>query len=94
MYLDDNTEVTSDEEKAVAFSNFFRSIFTDHSSCSLPALATSPLISNSTLENISLSPEEVLQELKCLKTSKSTGPDGLPARILVECAYEIHSSCL
>ena len=56
MYLDDNTEVTLDKEKAVAFSKFFRSIFTDHSSCSLPALATSPLTSNSTLENITLSP--------------------------------------
>ena len=74
--------------------NFFRSLFTDRSSCSLLALTTLPLISDlPLLENISLPPEEVLQELKCLKTSKSIGPDGLPARILVEFTYEINSLC-
>lgn len=95
MFTDDKAAFSTDLDKAEAFSSFFCSIFTDHSCCSLSSsLGTLSPCSESAaiLNNITFSPGEVLLELKRLKTSKSTGPDGLPARILVECATEIHSS--
>ena len=94
MFTDDKAAFSTDFDKAEAFSSFFCSIFTDHSCCSLSSsLVTLSSCSESAaiLNTIILSFGEVLLELKRQKTSKSTGPDGLPARILVECATEIHS---
>lgn len=88
MLLDDNTEVTSDLEKAKAFSEHFRSIYTDHSLCSFPA---STSVNHPTLSEIVITRDEVLAELKGLNVTKATGPDEMPARLIVECADAIAS---
>ena len=92
MFLDDNTEITSDLDKAKAFSNHFQSVFTDHSLCTPMTLVHSEISIDAdapVLDEIVLSYDEVLSKLKSLNTSKSTGPDGFPARIIVECSDAI-----
>ncbi|XP_048583964.1 uncharacterized protein LOC125563139 [Nematostella vectensis] len=84
--LEGNNEVTGDLLKAEAFSNRFKSIFTDHSLCSFPA---GTLCISHVLSNIVLSTQEVLQELQALNVNKAMGPDLIPARLLVECADAI-----
>ena len=89
MLLESNIEVTSDLDKAIAFSKHFQSIFTDHSLCSFP---TSNLMDQPSLSEIVLSVDEVLANLKGLNTRKASGPDEIPAKLIVECAEVIASS--
>ena len=100
MFTDHKPVFFTDQGQAEAFSSFFCSIFTDHS-CTLFFIFKSRYVQlllricSYPLHYIILSsPEEVLQEFKRLKTSKSTGSDGLPPRILVECAAKIHLSAV
>ena len=77
MLLESNIElVTSDLDKAIAFSDHFQSIFTDHSLCSFRA---SNLIDQPSLSGeIVLSVDEVLADLKGLNIRKATGSDEIP----------------
>ena len=90
MLLDNNTEITSDLEKVAAFSDHFKSFFTDHSLCYFP---TGTPNCEKTLFEVVLSRREVLLELQGLNVNKAMGPDEIPARLLVvECAEEIADS--
>ena len=90
MLLDNTTEITPDLEKIAAFSDHFKSIFTDHSRCHFPT--GTPNCEN-TLSEIVLSRREVLLQLQGLNVNK--GPDEIPTSLLVvECAEEIaYSVC-
>ena len=55
-------------------------------------LVCRPKTSDMEISDIELSVEEVSNCLSSLNTSKATGPDGIPARILKECGKEIAPS--
>ena len=42
------------------------------------------------LTNIELLEDEVLSVLRNLDQNKAQGPDGIPGRLLIETAYQIH----
>jgi len=46
-----------------------------------------PNYANAALDNIKIRTKVVLQKLKHLKICKATGLDGIPARVLKECAW-------
>jgi hypothetical protein len=78
-----NIEVTSDQEKAEAFNNFFGSVFTD-----INPMDPLPLVDpteNPLLHTITLSEEEVETALGNLDTSKAAGMDSIPTSMLKEC---------
>ena len=86
MLLETNIEVTSDLDKANSFSNYFRSIFTDHSTCSFPI---PNVVDQPSLSQVVLTVDEVLADLKGLNVNKATGPDEIPAKLIAECAEVI-----
>ena len=78
MLLDNNTEITSDLKKVAAFSDHFKSSFTDHSLCYFPT--GTPNCEN-TLSEVVLSRREVPDEI----------PARL---LVVECVEEIADSLI
>ena len=81
--IETDTEIITDDlDKANAFNDFFLKA----SSLDNFAKETPPnyLINDGGLCNISISIEDVCDQLKCLDTSKSYGPDGLSPRLLKE----------
>ncbi len=78
---------------AELFNEYFSSIVSGSSNTTPMECPTPPL--DCTLSELTLSPDDVLAALLNLDTNKATGPDGIPPRILKECAYQIASSlCL
>ena len=77
-------------EKADLFNRYFCSVFT--TSNTVPSMPSRPKTSVTEIYDIELSVEEVSNCLSSLDTSKATGPDGIPARILKECGKEIAPS--
>jgi hypothetical protein len=77
-------------EKADLFNMYFRSVFT--TSNTVPSMPSRPKTSVTEIFDIELSVEEVSNCLSRLYTSKATGPDSIPARILKECGKEIAPS--
>ncbi|XP_068723999.1 uncharacterized protein [Montipora capricornis] len=83
-------KLSSPLDKAEAFNNFFASTFQQPSlSSALPSIHP---VTTSLLSDIQLIVPEVLQNLLSLDVSKSAGPDGIPARLLRECAVQIAPS--
>ena len=83
-------KLSSPLDKAEAFNNFFASTFQQPSlSSALPSIHP---VTTSLLSDIQLIVPEVLQNLLSLDISKSAGPDGIPARLLRECAVQIAPS--
>ena len=80
--------------KAELFNTYFSSVFTSpRSSTNLKAVTRSPpLRTELQLSDIVISVDEVTDCLKSLDTSKASGPDGIPSRLLKECAGQIASS--
>jgi hypothetical protein len=77
------------EDKANLFNNYFGSVFLDTSNDISPPIVPTH---NPRLSSIQVSEEEVLRMLKNLDTTKSTGPDTIPAMILKHCAETLCSS--
>ena len=76
---------------ASMFNEYFYSVYSsakEESSSTQPA-SSSPL---SSISSIELSIEEVCHALQNIDPSKAHGPDGLPSRILKECAYQLAPS--
>ena len=89
MFLNDQ-EITSAEEKAEAFNRHFVSTF--RPDLPISQKCSPSTCSQSNLEFIFISSEVVSALLSSLKTDKATGPDGISARLLTECANEIAPS--
>ena len=80
------TLINNSKDKAEALNYQFQSVFTQEDLLHLPSCGD-PLYSS--MSNISISVDGVLNLLKTLDTKKASGPDGIPARILKLCAEEI-----
>jgi exonuclease III len=89
LYNTNGEEESDFNSMANIFNNFFQSIF----SCN-DNIPTPPIISTNDplLDHISITENEVLKELNKLNPSKAPGPDGLPTRVLKECAPELTPS--
>ena len=78
---------------ASMFNEYFHSVYTCTSakeeSSSTQQASSSPL---SSISSIDLTMEEVCHALQNIDPSKAHGPDGLPSRILKECAHELAPS--
>ena len=89
MKLDDKT-ASCPAEKAKLFNDFFCSVFTaSEDNMALPHIE--PTISPH-LNLITITVDEVYKTLKLLDTHKAQGPDGLPTKVLKECAATLAPS--
>ncbi len=89
MTLADSSFTTS-TAKADALNQFFASVFLPRSNT--PRVPTPTTTFDSSTEFIPVSIEEVLSLLSALSIGKATGPDGISARLLKECADVIAPS--
>ena len=80
----DGSRTTTDKEKADLLNDFFKSVFTCEKDGELPNMPTPELAT--TLEDFTISEEEVRKLLLHLKRDKAPGPDGINPTILVELA--------
>ena len=89
-----DTLLTSDYDKAEAFSNHFSSIFTHEDTSDITSLqsALPPNNISSSLSTISIHPSDVYQVLIHLDISKACGPDLLSPCLLKEAAPVISPS--
>jgi hypothetical protein len=71
------------------FNQFFQSIFNSTLNLPLPNIAQHE---DKNLQNITLTEEEVLKELKLLNPTKAPGPDNIPTKVIKECAHELTPS--
>ena len=82
------SNATSDTDKAELFNTFFHSVFTN-SSFSLPDMSTLPL-PPSCLCNISFTDSEVFDAVSSLDPTKSSGCDGIGSKLLKHCASALY----
>jgi hypothetical protein len=80
--------------KAELFNAFFSSVFTSpRSNIGEDTTDNSlPIRTEQNLSDIAIGVDEVANCLHGLDTSKASGPDGLPSRLLKECAQQIAPS--
>ena len=69
------------------FNNYFTSIFTTD-----PDTFADPSTTDALLDDVILTPDDVTNVLKTLNNNKAHGPDGIPARLLIETASQISPS--
>ena len=79
------------------FNNYFTSIITtDPDTFADPSTTDDNLLSNKTntalSQDVILTPDDVTNVLKTLNNNKVHGPNGIPARLLIETASQISSS--
>ena len=82
---DNNTYVSTPEQKAQLLNNQFKSVFTQEQ-IQLPNLQNSPY---PTIPPLIITTEGIQKLLENLDTTKATGPDKIPAFILKHCATSI-----
>ena len=78
-----NRIAKTSREKAELFNSYFSSVFQPARSV-FPLPSTSLLLSTDLLCDITISEEEVAHHLSKLNPTKSSGPDGVSGRILIE----------
>ncbi len=86
-----DSRFSSSQAKAVAFNSYFASVFRPNT----PSTSATKPVNNTDavgLESITISAEEVCCLLSGLCTTKATGPDGISATLLRECATELAPS--
>ena len=81
-----NKLCADDKEKAEALSQQFSSVFTRDDGSAIPDKGHSQY---SSIDDLTVSPEGVLKQLRELKINKSNGPDEIPAIILHDYAEEL-----
>jgi len=86
----DGKDTTDPNEKSTIFNKYFQSVFTSKTHITLPPIDTHV---DPELENVIITEEEVLNQLKKLNPSKAAGPDELQTRILQETAETIVKPC-
>ena len=79
----DGVEYQDDNDKAQCLSNFFSSVFTEESDEPLPEMEV--ISSSSTIDQFTVSEEDLLNKMNHIKVDKSAGPDEIYPRILKEC---------
>ena len=82
-----DTEAATDEGKAEMLNKFFTSTFTRESMDNIPEFQDCDFVTS--LDGISIDVGIVKEKLCDLNSSKATGPDELPPRVLKEAAAEI-----
>ena len=88
MDIHGNTRlITKDEEKVNALGNFFSSVFTDEVNTQAPN--TYNTFSSTSITNIDINEQIILNKLNKLDVTKFPGPDGLHPCILYEMRNEI-----
>ena len=87
----DNSLVHHSEGQAEILNKQFQSVFTEADLSSIPDCSQPPM---PPLNNVTISVDGVIKLLSTLDSSKSCGPDNIPARILKFCCDEIRSSNL
>ena len=88
LYVKGST-VSDDSDKAEILNNHFCSVFTDEDVSNLSNLRSSLSYHPTIIDAISVSPADVLHELKSLRTDKACGPDSIPAYLLKQGAEEL-----
>jgi len=80
LFCPDGSSVSSVEDMATLFNNYFASVFTCKDTATLPTTYTSsaPPVTDS----IDITPEIILSKIQNLQSSKSPGPDGWPIQII------------
>ena len=90
----DETTVTANNPQDITdlFNTYFHSV-QDPSSFSNPPENDGPtVVTNSRLPHLEVTSTEVENQLKTINVNKAKGPNGIPGRLLKECAKEISSS--
>ena len=80
----DGSLACSDQEKANLLSEFFAGVFKMEDCSNIPSLPTQ--WEGPFLEKVEVTPSLIESKLRQLKTSTSSGPDGIPSRVLYELA--------
>ena len=88
LYVKGST-VSDDSDKAEILNNHFCSVFTDEDVSNLSNLKSSLSYHPTIIDAISVSPADVLHELKSLRADKACGPDSIPAYLLKQGAEEL-----
>ena len=86
---DGNKSITTSSEKAECFNNYFAAQQTLPPLRFNQQLAPIQFLTESRLESIQTSKDEVLKIIKGLDIGKATGPDGISNRLLKETAIAI-----
>ena len=87
-----NFTFSDDRARAEAFSEFFKSVFKDHSGCKVNSeKPTLPTVDTS-LCYIQVTVEEISKLLSSLDVHKALGPDNMPTVLLKECAESLAPS--
>ena len=90
----DETTVTANNPQDIAdlFNTYFHSVQNPSSFLNPPEIDGPTFDTNSKLPHLEVTPTEAENQLKALNVNKAKGPDGIPGRLLKECAKEISSS--
>ena len=92
MSVNKNITAKNLADKAELFNFYFTSVFVLLQSTFDIDTSLDSFDSNTQISDITLAPEEIAGCLYNLNISKTSGPDGIPARILKECSYQITPS--
>ena len=87
-----NNILVDDDSVKAELNEEFSSVFTVETDEPEDTPGLNYKLYNNTLRGLVVTESQVFNILKNLDTSKATGPDGLSARMLKECAYEISPS--
>ena len=84
-----NPVLTLAQDKANALNKYFCSVFANENTSNLTELEslTHPFLSNTSIESLNISEEDVYDELCKIDPSKASGPDETPGKILKQCAH-------
>ena len=85
----DGSLAITDLDKANTLNKFFASVFTIENKNELPDEEPTKYSNGITITDIIITPKAIEDRLKQLDTSKATGPDGIPSKVLKELANEL-----
>lgn len=86
----DPVPVTNPTDKTNLFNNYFHSVFNHDDNEPSPPGCHVPV--HECLSHITVASSDVMSTLQALNPSKSSGPDGIPSRLLKELAPQISNS--